>query len=87
MNGSGRLGKPWRILVRFGLWWAGLFGLIGTGNCPCCGQPGCPGGAVSTGLLAALAAGLLALFPRAGKKSRAAESPQGDADAEQAGSP
>ncbi len=75
MKGSRRLGKLWRILVRFGLWWAGLFGLIGTGNCPCCGQAGCPGGLVGAGLFAALAAFVMALFPRADKKSQAVESP------------
>jgi hypothetical protein len=31
MTGSDRLRKLWRILVRFGLWWAGLFRLVGTG--------------------------------------------------------
>jgi hypothetical protein len=74
VNGRSRLGKLWRILVRLGLWLAGLFGLIGTGNCPCCGQPGCPGGAAGAGLFAALAAGLLAMFPWADKKSQAAKS-------------
>jgi hypothetical protein len=82
VRGRGELGKLWRILVRFGLWWAGLFGLIGTGNCPCCGQPGCPGGAAGAGLFAAIAAGLLAVFPWAGKRSRTVESSDGEADKE-----
>jgi hypothetical protein len=63
------LGKLWRILVRFGLWWAGLFGLVGTGTCPCCGQAGCPGGAAGTGLLSALGAGLLTRLSRTDRKS------------------
>jgi hypothetical protein len=59
-----------------------LFGLIGTGNCPCCGQPGCPGGAAGAGLFAAIAAGLLAVFPWAGKRSRTVESSDGEAEKE-----
>ncbi|MBS3735494.1 MAG: hypothetical protein GVY16_05410 [Planctomycetes bacterium] len=74
MKGLGILGKLWRILARFGLWWAGLFGLIGTGNCPCCGQPGCPGGVAGAGLFATLAAFFMTLFPWADKKSQAAKS-------------
>ncbi len=73
------MGKLWRVLVRFGLWWAALFGLIGMGNCPCCGRPGCPGGAAGAGLLAALAAGLVALFQRRAGKSHAPESPEAEA--------
>jgi hypothetical protein len=72
------LGKLWRILFRFGLWWAGLFGLIGTGSCPCCGQPGCPGGVAGTSLFAALAAGVLALFPWAKKKRSAGTGPKSE---------
>ena len=68
------MGRLLRILVRFGLWWAGLFGLVGTGNCPICGQPGCPGGAVGTGLLAALAAGFLTLMSWAGRRRQAVKS-------------
>jgi hypothetical protein len=78
VKGSSRLGKLWRVLARFGLWWAGLFGLIGTGNCPFCGQPGCPGGAAGTGLLAAIAAGLVALFPRAKRRRSAATGPKSE---------
>lgn len=71
MKEGDALSKLWRILARFGLWWAGLFGLIGTGNCPCCGQPGCPGAVAGGGLLAGVVAGLLAVFPWAKKKRSA----------------
>jgi hypothetical protein len=64
------LGKLWRVLVRFGLWWAGLFGWIGMGNCPCCGQPACPHSLAGSGLMAAMAAGVMFLFSGKRRKAR-----------------
>jgi hypothetical protein len=40
------------------------------------------GGAAGAGLFAAIAAGLLAMFPWADKKSRTVESPDGEAEKE-----
>lgn len=47
-------------LVRFVGWWFGFFALLGPlSTCPVCGQPGCPGGAASAGLLGGVLAALL----------------------------
>jgi hypothetical protein len=61
--------KPWRDwillrpILRFLAWWGGLFSLIvGTTNCPCCGQPGCPNGLLGAGIFATLFAALAAMF-------------------------
>ncbi len=68
--GNDVMKKLWRILVRFCLWWLGLFGWIGLGPCPCCGQPACPHGLAGSGLLAALATLVMFLFPGKRCKTR-----------------
>lgn len=52
-------------LARLVTWWAGLFVVLGrTGTvCPFCGQPGCPGGLASNGILAGLAT-IVLMLPR-----------------------
>ncbi len=50
-------------MLRFFAWWSGMFSLIvGTTNCPCCGQQGCPNGILGAGIFAAIIAGIIAMF-------------------------
>lgn len=49
----------WRPIVRFFMWWASLFALLGPlAVCPICGQAGCAGGALGAGVLGAIVAAL-----------------------------
>ena len=84
MKENQKVGQVWRGLARLAPWWAALFGLVGTGTCPCCGQPGCPNGAAGAGLCAVLAAWFLMRLPWVDRKSHAGESPHAKTEKEEA---
>jgi len=65
---------------RFLAWWFSFFALLGPlSACPVCGQPGCPGGAASAGILGGLLAMLTFIPGRLRRLFR--KSQEGDAGA------